>query len=148
MLCTIGWRRRGAHFGFQSVGNRRAGTPATLWCLMQTRLTTQVEDSGAPVRCQLVVVEGPELGRAVALDVPRTVGTASGNDLMLSDDRVSGQHLRLEREGTGFRVKDLESTNGTWLEGARITEVTLRPGATLKVGRTFLRVQQIGRAHV
>ena len=103
---------------------------------MQTRLTTQVEDSGARVRCQLVVVEGPELGRAVALDVTRTVGTASGNDLVLSDDR----------EGAGFRVKDLESTNGTWLEGARITEATLRPGATLKVGRTFLRVQPQSRS--
>ena len=113
---------------------------------MQTRLTTQVEDSGAPVRCQLVVVEGPELGRAVALDAPRTVGTASGNDLVLTDDRVSGQHLRLDREGHGFKVKDLDSTNGTWLEGARVTEATLQPGATLKVGRTFLRVQPQSRS--
>ena len=43
------------------------------------------------MRCQRVVVEGPELGRAVALDAPRTMGTASGNDLVLTDERVSGE---------------------------------------------------------
>jgi transcriptional regulator with GAF, ATPase, and Fis domain len=107
----------------------------------QTRLTTQVEESGAPVRCQLLVVDGPDAGRAVTLDAPRTVGTAAGCDLLLSDERVSGQHLELRPDGAGFRVRDLGSTNGTWLEGARVSDVEVQAGATLKVGKTFLRVQ-------
>ena len=114
--------------------------------MTQTRLTTQVDESGAPVRCQVLVVDGPDAGRAVALDGPRTVGTAAGCDLVLTDDRVSGQHLELRPDGVGFRVRDLDSTNGTWLEGARVSDVAVQPGATLKVGKTFLRVQPQAKA--
>jgi DNA-binding NtrC family response regulator len=112
---------------------------------VETRLTTQVDDSGSPVRCQLVVIEGPDAGRAVPLDAARTVGTSPGNDLVLTDDRVSGKHLSLTPDGPRFRLVDGGSTNGTWLEGARVHEVLLEPGATLKLGRSFLRVQPQAR---
>ncbi|MEW5739935.1 MAG: sigma 54-interacting transcriptional regulator [Myxococcota bacterium] len=107
----------------------------------QTRLTTQLDESGAPARSQLVVVEGPDAGRAVALDGARVVGTSADCDLVLTDERVSSKHLEVRPDGAGFRVKDLSSTNGTWLEGARVTEVEAPLGATLKIGRSFLRVQ-------
>lgn len=111
-----------------------------------TRLTTQIDDAGAPVRSQLVVVEGPDVGRAIALDGARVVGTSGDCDLVLSDERVSARHLEVRPDGGGFRVKDLLSTNGTWLEGARVGEAAVTAGATLKVGRTFLRVQPQAQA--
>ena len=114
--------------------------------LVQTRLTTQVDEAGTPLRCQLVVIEGPEAGRAVSLDGPRTLGTASGNDLVLTDERVSSRHCTITPDGTRFVVRDEGSTNGTWHEGARVTEVVVEPGATLKLGRTFVRVQPQARA--
>jgi DNA-binding NtrC family response regulator len=112
----------------------------------QTRLTTQMEASGAPVRCQLVVLDGPDAGRGVVLDGPRIVGTAEGCDLLLTDERVSGRHVEVQPEASGFRVKDLDSTNGTWLEGVRVSEIEVRAGATIKVGRSFVRVQPAARA--
>jgi transcriptional regulator of aromatic amino acid metabolism len=113
---------------------------------METRSTTQFEESGAPVRCQVVVIEGPDAGRAVALEGSCTVGTASTCDLVLTDERVSGRHLTLKVDGATFQLRDEGSTNGTWLEGSKVTEATLAPGATLKLGRSFLRVQPQARA--
>ncbi len=102
--------------------------------MSQTRLTTQHDEQGAPGRCQLVVVEGAEAGRAVALDGPVLIGSGDGAQLRLSDERVSGRHARVTPEGARFRVTDLESTNGTWLEGVKVSEVVVGVGATLKVG--------------
>ena len=94
-------------------------------------------------RCQIVVVEGPDMGRAVNIaEEPVTVGTFEDSDLVLTDDRVSRMHMTVHEEPGGrFVVRDLESLNGTLYEGSFISEATLPPGATLKVGRSFLRLQ-------
>ena len=113
--------------------------------MAQTRLTTQMEESGAPVRCQLVVVEGPDAGRGVPLDAARVLGTAGGCDLVLTDERVSARHLEVRPREPGFLVIDLDSTNGTWLEGARVNQVEVQAGATLRVGKSFVRVQPAAR---
>src|SRR2546423_14101536 len=103
----------------------------------QTRLSTRSEElAGASVRCQLVVLEGPDMGRAVTLDAPRKVGTDAACELRLTDDRVSGRHLEVGPAGARFKVRDLDSTNGTFLEGSRLSEAEVEPGATLKVGGT------------
>ncbi|MCY1075189.1 sigma 54-interacting transcriptional regulator [Archangium lansingense] len=116
--------------------------------MSKTVLSTQNESPGSPPprRCQLVVIDGPDAGRAVALgETPVRVGTREGCALRLSDPRVSGEHLEVHAEGAGFVVKDLGSRNGTLYEGSRIGEVRVRVGATLKVGRSFLRIQAEGQ---
>jgi len=108
----------------------------------QTRLSTQLDESGAPLRCQLVVLEGKEAGRAVALDVPRVVGTAGDVDLRLSDERVSSRHLQLTPLPSGrFLATDLGSSNGTFFEGSRVQALEVSAGASFKLGRTVLRVE-------
>ena len=92
--------------------------------MAQTRLSTRSDEPGAVARCQLVVIEGPQMGRAVPLDEARTVGLGADADLKLSDDTVSALHVSIS---PGFVVKDLGSTNGTFFEGSRITEATLSP---------------------
>lgn len=94
------------------------------------------------MRCQLVVVEGPDMGRAAVLG-PEPVVVGSGRDceLVLRDAGVSRRHTRVTVDGDGFRVEDLGSTNGTHFEGARVTNARVGPGATLQLGRTSLRVQ-------
>ena len=63
--------------------------------MAQTRLSTSSDElaAAAPARCQLVVIEGPQMGRAILLDVERTVGSGAKVDLQLSDDTVSELHL-------------------------------------------------------
>lgn len=92
--------------------------------------------------CELVVVEGPDMGLAVTLgDDPVRVGTGEACALRLTDDRASRDHLEVEATGEGFVARDLDSRNGTLFEGSLVTEVTVQPGATFKVGRTFLRIR-------
>ncbi|MCA2980849.1 MAG: sigma 54-dependent Fis family transcriptional regulator [Myxococcaceae bacterium] len=109
--------------------------------MVQTRLSTQWDERGAPLRCQLVVVEGPEAGRAVTLDGPVTVGTSARCALRLSDERVSGEHLEVAPAGGRFSVRDLDSTNGTFFEGSRVTALEVSAGATFKLGRSVVRVE-------
>ncbi|WP_224365961.1 sigma 54-interacting transcriptional regulator [Hyalangium versicolor] len=112
--------------------------------MSQTALITSQDTpgEGPPRRYQLLVVDGPDVGRAVALgSEPVRVGTREGCALRLTDPRVSGEHLEVRVEGTDFVVRDLESRNGTLYEGSKLREVRAPPGATFKLGRTFLRIQ-------
>jgi pSer/pThr/pTyr-binding forkhead associated (FHA) protein len=47
---------------------------------------------------------------------------------------VSQSHLEITREGDHFRLRDLDSTNGTWLDGERITEAEIAAGKTIRLG--------------
>jgi transcriptional regulator with PAS, ATPase and Fis domain len=99
------------------------------------------------VTCQLVVIEGPDRGRALRLGAAeRVVGSAADCDLCLTDERVSARHLAVREVGGRFAVRDLDSKNGTLYEGSRLAELTVPVGAVLKVGRSFLRIQPHARA--
>lgn len=90
---------------------------------------------------QLVVVDGPDMGRAVRLSTAeQVVGTDEGCDLVLTDERVSRRHLTVRRVEDGYRVEDAGSKNGVVYQGSQIDAATLPAGATLKVGRTYLRI--------
>jgi DNA-binding NtrC family response regulator len=94
------------------------------------------------VRCQLVVVDGPDRGRACRLGADEAiVGTDRAAQLVLSDDRVSGRHVAVRADGPRFVVRDLGSTNGSWYEGSRIAEVAVSAGSTLLLGRSALRIE-------
>jgi len=94
------------------------------------------------LHCQVVVVDGPDRGRACRLaDGEVTIGTDAACDLALSDDRVSGHHVAVRAVESRFAVRDLGSTNGTWYEGSRVAELTVPAGSTLLVGRTALRIE-------
>jgi pSer/pThr/pTyr-binding forkhead associated (FHA) protein len=71
----------------------------------------------------------------------RTIGRASGADFILDGALVSRVHCRLTAlSGGELEVTDLESTNGTYINGQRITTATLNSGDKLKVGRLELMV--------
>lgn len=63
-----------------------------------------------------------------------TVGRVEGNDVVVADASVSGSHCEILKDGENYTVKDLGSTNGTFLNGRRIEEEGLQPGAKLKLG--------------
>ncbi len=99
---------------------------------------------GRTARYQLVVIEGADMGRAARLGPEElVVGSEPGCGLVLRDDHVSRQHLGIRAVEGGFLVRDLGSTNGVIHAGTRLSEATLPVGATLKVGRSFLRVQPL-----
>jgi DNA-binding NtrC family response regulator len=114
---------------------------------MGTGITTTLQtwhgQGSAPAieRCQLVVVDGPDAGRACDIDGDTTVGTDTGCDLVLTDERASSKHAVIRPVGAGFYVRDLDSKNGTLVAGSAIAEAEVAPGTTLKIGHSFVRIQ-------
>jgi DNA-binding NtrC family response regulator len=69
-----------------------------------------------------------------------SVGTAEDNDLVLGDPTVSRYHLELRPTPEGIVVRDLGSTNGTWVSGIALRDGTVAPGAQLRLGDTLVVV--------
>jgi len=87
------------------------------------------------------VLSGSAKGTTRPLGARMTIGKAPGNDLVLADDTVSRQHCELVRTAEGVEVKDLGSTNGTRIDGTRVQEALLGPGAVLRVGEVEIVVR-------
>src|SRR5688500_219643 len=72
-------------------------------------------------RFRVEVVSGPNRGQVGAADdTELSIGTAPGNQLVVTDPTVSRHHAVISATGSGFQLRDLESTNGTCLAGYRI----------------------------
>jgi len=91
---------------------------------------------------ELVVVEGPDQGRALDIERERvTIGRSSGCDLVLGDPSVSYLHAELVVDEAGHLLRDLGSTNGIFMLGHRIQAIYLRPGSAFQVGNNLLRFE-------
>lgn len=88
-----------------------------------------------------VVTRGVGDARTLRIgDDPIHVGRGADNDLVLSDAAASVRHCRLEPSAEGLLVRDLGSSNGTFVNGVRIDRAVVSSGSVIKIGRTELRV--------
>ncbi len=69
-----------------------------------------------------------------------TVGSHASNELVIDDRLVSRFHCELTATPEGVRVRDLRSSNGTFLDGVRVNDAWVRDGSLLRLGRSTLRV--------
>jgi pSer/pThr/pTyr-binding forkhead associated (FHA) protein len=91
-------------------------------------------------RARLVVVSGPAAGRELELGRPRLlVGRGDEADLVLRDDSLSKAHALFLLTSEGYQLQDLESVNGTWVNGARTEIALLAPDDRIAVGEHVLR---------
>ena len=70
-----------------------------------------------------------------------TIGRADGNNFQIVEPSISGRHCEVQLRGTELVVRDLLSSNGTFVGGNKITEAVLRPGETLRLGEVELRFE-------
>src|SRR5437762_10289508 len=85
------------------------------------------------------VLEGIDKGRVFRdLSVPVTIGREEGNALRLNDERVSRFHAKVQQDDSDLILTDLESTNGTRVNGNVIQIRRLRFGDRITVGRSLL----------
>ena len=96
---------------------------------------------GMPVSgARLSVIGGPYAGRDLPLKHGFFIGKASGCDLLLDDGFTSGHHAQFVIDGSGkVTLFDYGSTNGTFVDGQKITSVVLEHGSTIKIGSTEIR---------
>jgi pSer/pThr/pTyr-binding forkhead associated (FHA) protein len=99
----------------------------------------------AETRPRLRVLHSPSLqtGAEVELSAPTSVGRSADNGLRIDgDDFVSSRHARFEVRPDGVWVEDAGSTNGTFVNGARVTTARqLRRGDVVRIGQTDLRME-------
>lgn len=72
-----------------------------------------------------------------------TIGRALDNDIVVADSRVSRYHAHVEVLDGGFRIRDLASTNGTFVAGRRIAEAALVPGEEVSLGGLAARLELV-----
>ena len=91
---------------------------------------------------KLQILSGVLEGKVVELMEDRiTVGRAADNAIRLEDGTVSHHHAVLLLEGSEYKLRDLNSTNGTRVNGMRIVEAKLRSGDQIRFGSVELRFE-------
>jgi len=93
-----------------------------------------------PGRFFLEVEEGERAGERFPVEGDRvTIGRKAEHTIVFRDARVSGSHAEIALAGDHYLLRDLGSTNGTFLEGRKVEEVVLSPGDRITVGGEALR---------
>ncbi len=92
-------------------------------------------------RITLRVISGADRGRVYReLAMPITIGREEGNAVQLNDERISRYHVKIQEDDKRLVITDLDSTNGTRINGHVCSLKILRYGDTISVGRTVLLV--------
>ncbi len=87
----------------------------------------------------LRVLDGADRGKIFGgLPLPVTIGREEGNTIQLNDERISRFHIKIQEDNSKFILTDLESTNGTKVNGDEIRLRILRYGDLVSVGRSLL----------
>ena len=113
----------------QSVPNLAAGSVADLG----------IEDSDTFEPTKISIITGRNAGSSIEIAGKKEIliGRASSSDLVISDEFASGMHAKLVLVGEDWVLQDLNSTNGTFLDGKRVsTPATMKAGMTIRIGTT------------
>lgn len=87
------------------------------------------------------VLEGDQRGRVFSrLSPPLTIGREEDNTIQLNDERISRFHLKIQADDGRLILTDLDSTNGTKINGHPVQMRVLQPGDTVTVGRVVLLI--------
>jgi DNA-binding NtrC family response regulator len=88
-------------------------------------------------KARFKVTGGRDAGREMVLQKPLvSIGSLPENDLVLTDATVSRRHATVEEKPDGYVLSDLDSTNGTFLDGVRVRQAYLSPGSVIRLGQT------------
>ncbi len=100
------------------------------------RAAKQDSQAGQGVLANLIVRKGPLKGQRYSIKIPIVnIGRANYNDIVIPDESVSTVHAKLQRREGIWVLVDLDSTNGTFVDGARVsTEAALAPAALIRFG--------------
>ncbi|MGA2247850.1 MAG: FHA domain-containing protein [Verrucomicrobiota bacterium] len=90
---------------------------------------------------KLVILNQGMTGRTFELNTERTtVGRVEDNAFQITDGSVSSHHAEIILRGSDIVIRDLNSTNGTFINNEMVTERVLQPGQTLKFGQVELKI--------
>ena len=106
--------------------------------------TFVAEDTNEPVLAYMIVKSGSRSGTNFSLKKPVIkMGRDPGNDIMVDDKKSSREHAKLKLEDGKFTLYDLASSNGTYVNGTKITNQSLMDGDEVQIGDTVLVFKKI-----
>ena len=88
------------------------------------------------VICELHVLENGKVSQTVSLDRTIQIGRSPSNDIVLKEPKVSRKHAEIQYIGGKYILLDLESSNGTFVGGKRVSEQVLQPNDEIVIGNT------------
>ncbi len=96
-------------------------------------------------RARLAVVQGPDAGLEIFTDKERVrVGAHNSNDVVLAEDRTASRHhFEIQYTERGYLLVDLNSTNGTFLDGRRVERAYMSPGSQIRAGSSTISFSPI-----
>lgn len=107
-------------------------------CYRPARDTSPVPVVPTEVKAYLEVSAGPQEGKVFSLEpYPMIIGRRENCDIIITDSSVSRRHARVEYYQGSFKLSDLGSTNGTFVNGVRIDKKVIEPGDAVKFGSTL-----------
>lgn len=122
--------------GLQNVAARGILADGRVAVIAGTETTT--------TRARLQLISGNGSGRVFELTQERVnIGRDDANIISIRDDTISSHHALLVRIGGHFKLRDLISTNGTYLNGERTMDAMLRHGDLLRFGEVEMRYEEI-----
>ncbi|MBA3820903.1 MAG: diguanylate cyclase [Deltaproteobacteria bacterium] len=89
-------------------------------------------------RAYLIVIAGTQVGEMIPLKVSTVIGRGVEADVRLIEDKMSRKHCRLVAEGGVTFLEDLGSSNGTFVNGVRVTRQKLNDGDKIQIGQTTI----------
>lgn len=96
---------------------------------------------------RLLIINGVQEGRALRLKAGvNRIGRSSDNHFQIPDPSVSSAHCEVVFSDAGFLVRDLNSTNGTFIDGEPVSREEMEPGQMLQVGKVELRLEEVPTA--
>src|SRR6185436_5443876 len=91
---------------------------------------------------KLVVQNAGMTGRSYELNTDKTtIGRVEDNSFQVAEASISSHHCEVLLRGTDVVIKYLNSTNGTFINGEKISESVLKPGQTLRLGQVEFRLE-------
>jgi len=88
---------------------------------------------------RIVITKGPETGKEYSLEQAAILGRLDSSDIPIHDKKASREHAKIYRQGQQFAIVDLNSSNGTFVNGEQITKRVLKPGDEISIGTVSLR---------
>jgi len=122
------------------VGESRSGVPGDAPPSISTPIPANV--AGAPpAEITIVAENGPQVGRRWLVHGPLELGRECQDISLASDSAASRRHAKLTFSNNTLEIEDLNSTNGTFVNGARVTNRQLKQGDRIQIGSTIFRVE-------
>lgn len=91
-------------------------------------------------KCKLLIMDGTNAGKEFIIDRANiAIGSDPEADLVLNDETVSRRHAEIVKSKDGYVLRDLNSTNGTFVDSLRVKEIFVSPGATIRFGKSRVK---------